>query len=344
MKRSLRGLSGIGVILILLGCLMLSWAPSNATNLPNEKNPVVLYSNQCNDNLRGIFLNAIEESLSSIDLFIYSLSDRKIIQAFQKKALENIKIRLFHDASTSQVGFAELGENIEQFIPETDGLMHKKILVIDKEKVWIGSANFTSSSLLAHDNLVAGLFSKEIASFCLDSSLPSLKTKVGKQKVELWLLPHSSDSALERILSLISSSKKTIKVAMFTWTHQKITDAIIEAHKRGVSVEAVIDTNSGFGSSQKVVEKLYKAGVNVGLSGRSALCHHKMAIIDDEILIVGSANWTRSAFKKNDECFLILFDLTSTQTKKLQKLWHVIRCTKRNLIEEEESLMLSSVA
>jgi phosphatidylserine/phosphatidylglycerophosphate/cardiolipin synthase-like enzyme len=103
-----------------------------------------------------------------------------------------------------------------------------------------------------------------------------------------------------------------------------LTEALIQAEKRGVSVTLVIDRYTGQGSSEKALEKLKQAGLKVQLNTGAQLLHHKWAYIDEKILVQGSANWTLAAFSKNEDCFMILQDLSTKQRKFLNELWHII--------------------
>lgn len=133
--------------------------------------------------------------------------------------------------------------------------------------------------------------------------------------------------ALKRIKSLINSAKKTVNIAMFTWTRKDLTQELIDAADRDVRVMAVIDNYSGKGASAKIVNMLKNARIPVSLSTGKGLMHHKFAYIDREILINGSANWTRNAFTNNDDCFIVLSPLTKAQQNKLDALWSHLQRT-----------------
>ena len=156
------------------------------------------------------------------------------------------------------------------------------------------------------------------------SYLPPTKTfTVGNQTVDLFFLPRNH-KALDKLKFLIRSAKKSIKIAMFTWTRLDIAKTVIDASRRGVKVEVVIDGHSSIGASSKVMDYLKENGISAKASRGDGLLHHKMMIVDDRILVNGSTNWTKAAFNDNDDCFMVFYDLNDEQQSKIQELWHVI--------------------
>ncbi len=108
---------------------------------------------------------------------------------------------------------------------------------------------------------------------------------------------------------------------MYTWTHPALTEAVIRAHQRGLQVEVVLDRGQAQGVGQKTVEQLIEGGIEPCITSGLGLVHHKFAWIDGEYLINGSANWTKAAFTRNRDCFLILHQLTEQQNAKMEALW-----------------------
>ncbi|MEZ5314614.1 MAG: phosphatidylserine/phosphatidylglycerophosphate/cardiolipin synthase family protein [Chlamydiales bacterium] len=290
------------------------------TEKPSTSNkPIELYANICDDDLRRIYLNAIEKANESIYLIMYSLNDEKIIRALNHKAKKGVKVTVLHDSKTSQFGYRKL-KSIDLIPIEISGLSHQKILVLDGKEVWIGSANFTTESLRLHDNLVMKFNSIELAKSIL-SEFSAYYFYIGDQKCELWHLPRDRKAGLNHLIDLIHQSKNSIRIAMYTWTHSKLTDAVIAAHNRGVAVEVILDNSQANGVGQRTTNKLIESGISVWVNRRQKLLHHKCLWIDENILVQGSTNWTKAAFSKNKDCFLILFDLTQEQKDKLQKMW-----------------------
>lgn len=301
--------------------------------LPSSQQPVQLYANQAKDDLTLLFVDAIRSAQSSITLVIYSLLDPQVIQALKTKSETKVPVYIVCDAKASPGINKKLP--LAQIVRRASkGLTHQKILVIDTQEILIGSANLTSDSLRLHGNLVmdiknpalAGLLDQRIKS--MDEAdgfekLAHVDTQAGSQHVELWMLPDNLE-AYKRVIQLLQSAKKSIKVAMYTWTRIDFTKELINAAKRGVKVETVLDRYSGKGTSAKIVHMLEEASIPVRLSTGRGLLHHKFAYIDESILINGSANWTSSAFKVNDDCFVVLYPLNTQQQAKMDQLWLAI--------------------
>lgn len=305
-----------------------------SVQLPQSHEPAQFYSNQLNDDLSKTIITSINSAQHSILLLIYSLTDPEIIASLRKKSAEGISVTVVCDAKASPYAKQKLGDKIKTRKRYSKGLMHQKILVIDQAQILIGSANMTSESLRLHGNLLTAFYCPELAQMVQENAdemfsqkgprvLPHRSFLVGGQELEFWLLPNKATAA-QHLIQLINSAQKTIRVAMFTWTRTDLAKAVIAARQRGVNVEVVIDHYSGTGASEKIVKMLRQAGIRTLLSQGYALLHHKFMYIDGSILINGSANWTKAAFTKNDDCFVILHDLTETQTENMEDLWETI--------------------
>ena len=116
-------------------------------------------------------------------------------------------------------------------------------------------------------------------------------------------------------------ANQTIRVAIFTLTHPSLIDELILAHRRGVEVTLVIDMHSGLGASAQAVQALQKAGIKILFSQGVQLLHHKFVYIDEQLLLTGSANWTKAAFTKNSDCLILLHNLTQEQKSFMNYLW-----------------------
>jgi len=323
----------IALLLSFVFWLFHSTSPILHTHDLNGEVPA-LYANQTNDDLTVSFASGIAGAKESVLLIVYTLTDPTIIKALKKKSEEGVNVRVITDAMESPYVTSKLGSSLTMNRRFSKGRMHQKILVIDRKVSWIGSANMTSESLRMHGNLVNVIKSVPLAERieakaltmemkANNSYFPHEEFSIGGQLVELWFLP-DDPKAVQRIKDIILSAKESVRIAMFTWTRMDFAHAVIEAANRGVNVEVVMDGNQGKGASSRIVDLLKNSKVKVSLSRGKPLLHHKFLYIDQSMLVNGSANWTRDAFNKNDECFLVIHNLTQLQQQQMEALWKVI--------------------
>lgn len=108
------------------------------------------------------------------------------------------------------------------------------------------------------------------------------------------------DACLGRIVSRLNSARRTADICVFTITDDRIANAILAAHKRGVKVRIVTDNDKAFDEGSDV-PRLQAAGIPLLVDQTPFHMHHKFALFDRSRLINGSYNWTRSAAANNEE-------------------------------------------
>jgi len=120
----------------------------------------------------------------------------------------------------------------------------------------------------------------------------------------------------------IARANESVHIMIYGFTLDYLSKALIDAVKRGVEVEVIIEKESAYWRGSEY-ERLLQAGVDVKLDGNPYTMHHKVAIIDGKIVITGSYNWTWSAERRNDENVLILMSksLAKNYEKEFQRVW-----------------------
>ena len=103
------------------------------------------------------------------------------------------------------------------------------------------------------------------------------------------------------ILDDIRGAKKTIDLATYNYTDTKTAKALIDAVHRGVKVRLVIDEDN---ARKDVISDLRDGGVSVITAESNGLMHAKYIIIDNAVVISGSANMTLSSFS-SDNNFMV---------------------------------------
>lgn len=99
------------------------------------------------------------------------------------------------------------------------------------------------------------------------------------------------------IISLIRSSRVSVRGAFYDLSTESVIKELIAAMNRGVKVQLVLD-DSKF--STPSVERLMRAGASVHHDGRSALMHNKFLVVDGRVLWTGSYNVTDNGATRNN--------------------------------------------
>jgi phosphatidylserine/phosphatidylglycerophosphate/cardiolipin synthase-like enzyme len=107
------------------------------------------------------------------------------------------------------------------------------------------------------------------------------------------------------IINEIEQAKTEILVQAYSFTSAPIARALLNAHKRGINVQVILDKSQ---KSQKYTSAtfLINSGIPTYIDSKHAIAHNKIMIIDKEIVITGSFNFTKAAEEKNAENLLIL--------------------------------------
>lgn len=285
---------------------------------PQKEEGIAFYSTELGDDLKTLVLKNIRSAQHEIFVATYHLDDPDVIEALKAKANEGVKVILLID------GKAPLPKTFSPLIKVTKkkgkGIMHRKLLVIDSKRVLVGSANLTHGSLRLHHNIIAVLSSPKLAQF-----LKKPKREGFQQgKTSLFLLPEYSEG-FKKIEKLIASAQSSVRVAMFTFTHQKLAEALAQAASRGRQVQVMIGHDSAHSPlGKKIITYLRSHGVEVKVNRSGNLLHYKLLLVDNKRAAIGSANWTQAAFSKNEELIAIFSPLRGKEQRTASKLWREI--------------------
>jgi phosphatidylserine/phosphatidylglycerophosphate/cardiolipin synthase-like enzyme len=124
---------------------------------------------------------------------------------------------------------------------------------------------------------------------------------------EVYFSPHGG--ATEAIIRELNKAKSTILVQAYSFTSAPIAKALLNAHKRGVKVEVILDKSQRT-QQYSSATFLYNQGIPVKIDDKHAIAHNKIMIIDAETVITGSFNFTKAAEESNAENLLVIHDKT----------------------------------
>lgn len=130
------------------------------------------------------------------------------------------------------------------------------------------------------------------------------------------------DACLGRIIARFNGCRATADVCVFTITDDRISSAILAAHKRGVKTRIITDNDKAFDEGSDI-QRFIDAGIPTLVDHTPAHMHHKFAIFDRARVLNGSYNWTRSAANVNQENLTDTGDpaLLAAFQREFDRLW-----------------------
>jgi phosphatidylserine/phosphatidylglycerophosphate/cardiolipin synthase-like enzyme len=118
------------------------------------------------------------------------------------------------------------------------------------------------------------------------------------------------DDAEAAIVATLNEARRSIRVQAYAFTSRVITQALVDAHRRGVDVEVLADAEMNRRADGNSIPALLAAGIPVAFETRYNAAHNKVIVVDAEsgdcAVLTGSYNFTWSAQARNAENLLIL--------------------------------------
>jgi cardiolipin hydrolase len=131
------------------------------------------------------------------------------------------------------------------------------------------------------------------------------RTSSGSHRAQAYFSP--GPDCLNAILGQLRSSREQVDICVFTLSDDRISQEVLAAHRRGVTLRLITDNDKAFDAGSDV-DRLRAAGINVRVDFTPAHMHHKYALFDRRWLLNGSYNWTRSASEHNEENLVLSND------------------------------------
>lgn len=275
-------------------------------------------------------LRLIRNAKQSIDGAFYDIEDLAVTQELILAHQRGVKIRLVTDTdnmvekSDPTVPRAAIVKLHAEGIPivedQRSGIMHHKFMVVDKLRVWMGSTNLTPTSLYRHNNNALTLRSGPLAKAFLaefellfekhafgksarGKSAPTHQIRMNNGLVQAYFSP--AGGGRDAVVKELQAAKKRIRFMTFSLTDLETGETMLEKAKTGVKVQGIFDRWLAAGE-YSLFTRFKDEGIDVWRDGNEALMHHKIILIDDEVIITGSYNYSKNAEDNNNEAFLII--------------------------------------
>lgn len=240
--------------------------------------------------------------------------------------------RILHDAI--------LRSNIKVNSDFNPHIFHQKFIIRDSESVLTGSTNFTETGtkqnlnhiVIIHDKKIAKIYNNEFTEIQQghfgklgEGHDPKPEDfKVSNVRVKTLFAPDHSPEM--EIMKQIAKAQNRVDFAIFTFAKSSgIDDQLVLAQNAGIKVRGALFK---LAANQKwsARHNLKKANVELHSVPRAGIpsprprkLHHKLMVIDEQIIIAGSFNYTGPANMLNDENIIIIGNLEETDPDSIKK-------------------------
>ena len=156
--------------------------------------------------------------------------------------------------------------------------------------------------------------------------IPATHTGLEKRFLSQILIPKNGlilralfspqDDIRKTIVGLINNEQQAIKMAIYFFTENQIANALMQAKKRGVQVELIVDQKHLETCPHTKIYELNNAGISTYVfqnKSKYGIFHHKFMccaknLDDQHFLSTGSFNFTSMAQEQNQENIIITND------------------------------------
>ncbi len=303
--------------------------------------PVDPFSSQATGGVDGPLVAAIDSARLSIDVAAYSLTLNSVRNALLNAQDRGVTLRMVMESTNMDSSDVEI--LLEAGVPivgdKRDGLMHDKFMVIDKSEVWLGSMNFTDSGAYDSNNHIIRIrsaemaenFTREFEEMYLENSFgenvrretPHPTLTIDSTRVDTFFSP--DDGVASQIATVLSGADESVHFLAFSFTSNDLGDIVREKAEAGLIVQGVMDEEQVKSNQGTEYDPFKQMDLAVRIDGIDGQMHHKVFIIDESIVVVGSYNFSKAAEERNDEVVLIIYNeaIARQFMMEFQRVWQV---------------------
>jgi phosphatidylserine/phosphatidylglycerophosphate/cardiolipin synthase-like enzyme len=272
--------------------------------------------------VEGALVAALDGARFSIDAAVFEMNSQPVTDALLRAQERGVRVRMVTDgeyglerpdATFDQIEFSGIELRSDQ---ARRGLMHNKFFVIDRLYVWTGSTNVThngmynnnNNAMLIRSSRLAANFTAEFeemfgGSFGVTSPATVPNPLVTVDGTPIETIFEAEGDVPARLAELIANAR-SVRFMAFSLTRDDLIQPMVTRAQAGeLDLMGVIEA-----SQRRFLTDLVCAGLPIQQDGNPNILHHKVFIIDESIVVMGSFNFSGNAADSNDENTLIIYN------------------------------------
>ena len=276
---------------------------------------------------------AITNAQHTLDIAAFEWNNPRLTQAVLDAYSRGVQVRMVvddeHTIADNEEAIADGVDSPFQWILDAGipvvndgrgGLMHNKFMIIDGAYVWTGSMNYTVNDayrnnnhlFVMHSQPAAAAYQAEFDEMFGGGEFGSERSANNSANftrdgvaVQIYFAPE--DQPVSPLVEVINNAQSSLRFMAFSFTLDEVGAAVLARAEAGVVVEGILE-QIGSETENSEMTRLFCAGLPVFQDGNPYILHHKVFIIDEEIVVLGSFNFSSSSANDNDENMVIVHD------------------------------------
>ena len=132
-----------------------------------------------------------------------------------------------------------------------------------------------------------------------------LAVSIQAADIQVYFSPQGG--CTEAVVSNLDKATNTVLVQAYSFTSAPIAKALVDAKKRGVKVQVILDKSQRT-ERYSSADFIQHAGIPTYIDAKHAIAHNKIMVIDGKTVLTGSFNFTKAAEVNNAENLLVIQD------------------------------------
>jgi phosphatidylserine/phosphatidylglycerophosphate/cardiolipin synthase-like enzyme len=116
------------------------------------------------------------------------------------------------------------------------------------------------------------------------------------------------DGALAKLVPLMENAQESIYFLAYSFTSNQLGEIVRQQAEAGITVAGVMDDEQIRSNQGTEFDPFRQAELDVRIDGIEGLLHHKVFIVDESIVVLGSYNFSQNAEERNDENLMIIYN------------------------------------
>jgi len=157
-------------------------------------------------------------------------------------------------------------------------------------------------------------------SFFIDLLLSLSLLAQAADNIQVYFSPEGG--CAEAIVDNLTRARVSVLVQAFSFTSAPIAKALVEAKKRGVNVQVILD-KSNRTEEYSSADFVQRASIPTYIDAKHSIAHTKVIVIDGRTVLTGSFNFTKAAESSNAENLLVIQDVELAKKYTVNWLAHL---------------------